>query len=523
MGRLTAQRGGVGPVLLVVLGLLVLLGWAVVGASAGHATRAAQQARRVMAGELAHAGVAAAQARLDARDPAILSGPVAFSGQEATGTYRVAVSPSGRGTFIVESVGDSGGVERAIRAELAPPPESFVALAGGSVTVNYENLIELGSTLRIRGDINAHRDVSLKIGNGALSIGFLEVDGDVRAGRDVEMEAASTVLLATAGARVKGSVSAGRDLRFVTRAGLLLTHSYITVDGPVTYGGTKTHEKKGGLGTHDLNLNGPVRQGGGVTPPAAERASADVDFYEALVADLERQGALRTVPASQACTVNRPTRVRGNLDCFRLRVEDGAVLVVDGRLDAFTADISGLVYVRGGAAPNPNGHVKVNTLTLLELIHSPFPTGGSGVLAATGNIEASGSKLAALLSLGPDRKGVLQILALRTGDGDGNNDVKLGIGGLADALGGRSAAPLLLYAGGDGDITVRYANIADAIAFQTLPLILVAGGDIAIDASGLADALGTLTLESVPEIWREVPPFLQGTGRARVVSWEWLN
>jgi len=101
--------------------------------------------------------------------------------------------------------------------------------------------------------------------------------------------------------------------------------------------------------------------------------------------------------------------------------------------------------------------------------------------------------------------------------------VKLGIGGLADALGGRAAAPLLLYAGGDGDITVRYANIADAVAFQTLPLILVAGGDIVIDVSGLADALGALTLEAIPEIWRHVPPFLQGTGRARILSWEWLD
>ena len=70
---------------------------------------------------------------------------------------------------------------------------------------------------------------------------------------------------------------------------------------------------------------------------------------------------------------------------------------------------------------------------------------------------------------------------------------------------------------------MRYANIADAVAFQTLPLILVAGGDIVIDVSGLADALGALTLEAIPEIWRHVPPFLQGTGRARILSWEWLD
>lgn len=522
-GRRAAQSGSVGPVLVVLLGFALLLGWLLAGAAARHYVRAAGTARSIAAGELAQAGLEAALGLIDARDPAVLAGQtVERTGQEATGTYRLTVRPSGRGTYLVESVGEAGGTQRGILAEVAPPPEAFAVLAGGSVAVNYQNLIDLGSRMTVRGDINAHGEVSLTAANAALSVGSLVVEGDVRAGGDVGITARALLLLASAEVRVTGGVAAGGDVRLETDAGLLLTNSSITVRGPVTYGGRLVHEKSGLLGFHDVDLDGPVTQGGGAGPPDIDAASADAAFYEALVADLAARGALRTVPPTQGCSVSQPTRVTGDLDCFRLTVEDGAVLVVDGSLRANVADVAGLVYVRGGPAPDPTGHVTVGTLSLLEIVHSLLPTRGWGTLAATGDIRVSGGKLAALLSHSPNREGVLQVLALDTGDGDDRNDLHFGIGGLADALGGSTAAPLLLYAGGNGSITLRHANVADAISFQTLPLIAVAGGDVDIDVGGLADVLGTIALEARPDIWRQVPPFLQGMGRARVLSWEWM-
>jgi len=519
---LHAEQGGIAPVFLIVLTFMLLLGWILAGATARHALQATYRAREIVAGQLAQGGLEVAIALIDEGG----TPPGRLEGTEETGAYVVTITPSGRGTYLVESIGTSGERQRGIRAEVAPPAEPFTVLAGGDARLAYVNGLSVGGETRIVGDINAHGNVDLSVTNALLGLSTLRVQGDIRAGEGASISARTDLasvplgLIAGASALVEGSLGAGGDILLTTGGGLL-TSSSIAVTGPVTYGGELVHTREGLLGSHSVDLGGAVNPEGGVTLPAIERG--DVAFYEALVAELEESGRMRLVGPDEGCgTIVQHTRVTGDMNCADLQVEDGAVLVVDGSLQVSTARVQGLVYVRGGASPDPRGDATVQTLSLLELVHSVDPAAGSGALIATGNIDIAEGKLARLLSFGSNVETVLQVLALSTGPDDAANDLSFGMGGLADALSSGEAAPLFLYAGGAGDIRVHDARAVGAIAFTGLPMIAVAGGDIDLELGGLVDAVSQLSLKARPEVWRQVAPFLEGMGRARVLSWEWL-
>lgn len=516
MNRRGGDRGSIAPVFLVVVSMMVVLGWILVGSATAHYLQAAHHTREIAAGQLARAGVEEAVARIDEGTVP----PEHLEGTEATGRYEVTITPTGVGTYTVESKGTVENRSRVITAEVAPPPEPFVALAGGDVTISQSNGVSLGGQLSLEGDINAAGNVDLSLMNAALSLGGgLRVDGDVRAGRNVRLSAAN-YLLSEGSVRITGGVAANGDITFNTVSGL--GYSQIAVDGPVSYMGDLEYE---GWGLGDADLSGPVNPGEGVTVPPYR--NADVAYYEALVADLEEQGEMRHLSPDEACgTITVPTRVTGDLDCgiFEpVSVEDGAILVVDGSLDAHKAQVQGLLYVRGGEHPSPAGDVQIDTVLLLEVIGSVYPMAGGGTIAATGNIGVGEGQLATLLSFSSESGTVLQVLALSTGSADTHNDIDFVMGGAIEGLGGRGAAPLFFYAADAGDIRITNGEGVGLINFEAVPLIIVAGGDITVTSIGVANAVGDFSIEARPEVWQQVPPFLQGLGRARVLTWEWTD
>lgn len=519
---LQRAEGSIAPVFLVVIAFLLIMGWVLAGTTAAHYQQAAAHAQGILAEELARAGVEAAVAIIDQRAVP----PATLSGTEATGSYEVSIRPTGAGTYLVESVGRSRRAQRGVRAEVAPPPESFALLAGGDVTVDHFTVALTGGETAIVGDINAHGDVSLRTHSALVTLlpAILRLRGDIRAGGSASL-AAETGIRTDAVVKVEGGIAANRDVRLKADAGLLGT-AWVEVSGPVAYGGELRREE-GGLGMASIDTRGALVPGGGAALPTL--ASHGVDFYEALVADLEERGALRTLSPEDACDapIATHTRVTGSLsrlNCWTmLRVENGAVVVIDGSLDVPAVRAEGLVYVRGGSTPNPNGHVDVGTLSLLEVLHSLDPAAGQGALVATGNITVKSVRLLDLLTFGPEYGTVLQLLALSTGPTDSHNDLTVGLGGLAEALGGGRAAPLFLYTAGQGDINIYNNMLAGALAFPTYPLVAVAGGDLTVTDGSLADVVSSLTIEASPEIWEQVPSFLQGLGRARVITWEWMD
>lgn len=509
------EQGSVAPILLIVLTMMLAVGWALAGATAAHYLQSARQYREINAQQLARAGMDTAVALIDA-------GQIPQStirADEGTGYYEVTITDTGRETYMVTSTGGVPDRSRTIQAEVAPRPEPFVVLSGGNVDVSYNNTISAGGSLTIEGDVNAHGNVKLSSTNPLLSIGTLRVEGDVRAGRNATLSS-DTLLAALTRTIVEGGLAANGNITLKTNAGLLGT-AVIEVDGPVIYGGELKSDESG-LGFGGIHLNGGETRGGGVTPP--EYAAPESVYFEALVEALDELGQLEYRQPPSICVsfkVSRPTRVTGDLKCTNLTIEEGAVLVVDGSLDVVTATVEGLVYVRGGPTADPTGDAEIGSLVLLELIRSFFPASGGGAVVATGNIKIGTSSLAALLAFGRNLGTVLQVIALNTGPGDTRNDITYGLGGLANIGTGGKSAPLLLYAGGDGDILIRDGTLIDAIAFDTLPMIAVAGGDLKIEVGDAIGLINSLTLKAEPNIWEQVPPFLQELGRARILTWEW--
>lgn len=514
--RWQGQQGSIAPIFLMILFFMLLLGWILAGSTAAHYLQAARRSQEVLAGQLAQAGAEAAVARIDQGG----TPPESLTGTEATGTYEVSIAPTGLGTFRVQSVGTARNRSRTITAEVKPPPEPFALMAGGNVSVTYATGVNIGGETRIVGDINAQGNVDLQVINALISVGTLRVQGDIRAGQNATVSA-QTGALAEASAVVEGGVGANGDVILTTNAGALGT-AIFEATGPVRYAGNLAVNEEG-LGISQVSLTGGTLPGQGVSPPAV--TDTDVAYYEALVDDLERKGEMLEVDPVHACLspITQNTRVTGDLTCGILEVADGAMLVVDGSLSSAIARVQGLLYVRGAATADATGDISLGTLTLLEVVHSLSPASGGGAVVASGNIDVGTGNLAKLLSGSPGYGTVLQVLALSTGESDASNDLSFGMGGLADALTGGDAAPLFLYASNGGNIQIVDATVADAIAFTTLPLIAVADGDIAMTTGGLADAVTTLTLEARPEAWQQVPPFLQGMGRARVLSWEWTS
>jgi len=511
------EQGSFAPILLIVLTMMLAMGWALVGTVATHYVQAARQTRTIAAEQLARAGMETAVAFIDEGTVS----PGTFRVEEANGFYEVTITDTGRETYVVTSTGVVDESSRTIYAEVAPPPEPFVLLSGGNVRVSYTNALSAGGTLKIEGDINAHGDVELKATNPLLSIGTLKVKGDVRAGGNARISA-NTLLAALTRTIVDGGLAANGDVTLETGAGLLGT-ALLEVTGPLVHGG-EIKDEESGLGIRSINLLGPVIQGGGVTPP--EYAIPETVYYEALVELMDQMGQLHVMAPPSLCVnlkITQPTRITGNFKCTNLTIEEGALLVVDGSLDVVTATVEGLIYVRGGPTADPTGDVEIGSLVLLELIRSFFPASGGGAVVATGNIEIGTGSLAALLAFGRSLGSVLQVVALSTGPDDTRNDIKYGLGGLASIGTGAKSAPLLLYAGGDGDIVIRDGTLIDAIAFDTLPLIAVAGGDLKIEVGDGISLINSLTLKAEPNIWNEVPPFLQELGRARILTWEWTE
>jgi len=513
------ERGYVAPIFLAVVSVMLMLGWVAVGIASTHFVSAARQTRDIQAGQLARAGVEAALAEIDQNKVP----RERITGQEETGTYEVSITPTGRGTYTVVSTGKANNQTRTITAEVAPPPKPFAILAGGNVKVSNSNGISLGGSVIIDGDVNAGGNVVLESSSVLLSIvPKVHVKGNVTAGGNVKLSA-TAVVASHAEVEVDGSVSAGGDVILEAKGYVpLLSGATIDIGGPVAHGiDRKLVEDTLFLGF--IHRGPELKVQGVMVPPIRE---ADTAYFEALVADLEAKGQMRQVAPRDACgTIREHTRISGDLKCgafSKLKIENGAVVVVDGSVDVYAAEVGGVLYVRGAAEPDPTGHVDIDTLSLLELIGVLNPVSGGGIVAATGDIEVGKSLVAKLLSFGSTRT-VLQVLALTTGPEDKNNDIYFGLGGLIEGLSGAKAAPLLLYAGGDGNIKVHKSELIDAIDIESLPMIAVAGGDVVIDNDGLANAVGQFTIKAQPDIWKYAPPFLQGMGRSWVMSWEWTD
>lgn len=509
------EQGSVAPILLIVLTIMLAMGWALAGTVATHYVQAARRSRDIAAEQLARAGIEAAVSLIDAGTVS----PGTYRVDEGSGYYEVTITDTGQETYVVMSTGVVGDRSRTIQAEVAPPPEPFVLLSGGDIRVSYTNAVTAGGSLTLEGDVNAHGDVELKSTNALLSIGTLRVKGDVRAGGDANLTALTPVA-AMARTIVDGGLSTNGDVTLEANAGLLGT-ARVEVNGPLVRGGELSTQEIG-LGFASINLNGPDIEGGGVTPP--EYAVPETVYFEAMVELMDQLGQLEHMKPPSFCVslkITQPTRLTGDLRCTNLTIQEGAMLVVDGSLDVVTATVEGLLYVRGGPSADPTGDVEIGTLVLLELIRAFYPASGGGAVVATGNISIGTGSLAALLAFGKNYGTVLQVVALSTGPGDTRNDIEYGLGGLANIGTGSKSAPLLLYAGGNGDILIRDGTLIDAISFDELPLIAVAGGDLKIEVGDAISLINSLTLKAEPKIWDQVPPFLQELGRARVLTWEW--
>lgn len=508
--RRRGERGSVAPVFLVTVSILLIMGWTMAAVASAHYLQVAHQSGDIMAGELAKAGLAAAMAELDAHphDPA---GSV--SGTEETGAFETTITPTDRGTYTVVSTGTAKNRSRQITAEVAPPPDPFVVLAGGNVQVDQSVAVSLGGIMKVDGDINAGGDVSLSAGTLALSVGKLEVDGNIRAKRNADLTA-TAIFGAVTKLKVNGDVSAGKDVSVTTDG---LGKPEIQVDGSVEYGGRIDPHEDADLGSVDL---GSKHRVDGVAIPEMQKDK--VEYYEALVDSLADQ--MVTVDPDDACgTISKNTRVTGDLDCTNLKIKDGAFVVVDGSVDVWRADVGGTLYVRGGSTPNSGGDVDIDTLALLELVGTFDPVKGSGTVVATGNVHVGKSGLAELLSFLSDTENVLQVVTLSTGPEDHNNDIDFGLGGIIEGLSYHPAPPLFLYAGDDGDIQLKLFQGIGLLRKGEQPVITVAGGDVNIKTAGLAEVVSEVTIEAWPEIWEQVPPFLQDLGKSRVVSWQWTD
>lgn len=513
------ERGSIAPLFLVTVSMLLIMGWTMAGVASTHFLRAAHQSQDILAGQLAKAGLAAAMVEIDEIKEGDSSSlpPSLITGSEATGQYRVSITPTDRGTYTVTSTATARNRTRQLTAEVAPPPEPFALLSGGNVSVSHGTLASLGGDLEIVGDLNAGGNVSLDVGSALLSVSSdLKVRGDVRAGGDANLKARAG-LLVLSGIDIYDELSAGRDVTFDTKDLVLLSSATINVKGPVSYGG-----KINGKNEDGVHLDGGIRKVDDVIITPLREAS--VAEFEARVRELEKRGELEAVLPGKACgTIKKNTRVLGNLKCVSLRVEDSAFVVVDGYVDVTTATVNGTLYVRGGSTPNPNGWVDIDTLALLELIGHVDPMKGSGVIVATGDVEVGKSGLATLLSLISGKRAVLQVMAISTGDDDHNNDIEFGLGGVLKVIKTSKAAPLFLYAADDGDITIKLLSGISAVDIEPQPLVAVAGGSITVDSNALLEALSEYRIEAWPEIWDLVPPSLQGLGRARVIAWEWTD
>lgn len=509
------ERGSIAPVFLVAVSMLLIMGWTMTGVAATHFLQAAHESQDILAGQLAKAGLDAAMAEIDEikeDDPSSLPPPT-LSGSEATGQYQVTITPTGRGTYTVVSTGTARNRVKQITAEVAPAPEPFALLSGGNVDITHNAAVSLGG-FNVEGDINAGHDVDLHASSVAASVSGMNIKGDVRAGNDANLSA-SAILLAHVRMDIAGELSSGRDVTFDT-LGILGVGS-IDVHGPVSY-----VRNLNGRNETGVDLYGGYRKVSGVTitPPR----EANVAEFEARVRELERQGKLETVRPSGACgTVETNLRVDGDLKCTKLKVASGAFVVVDGSLDVDSATVEGTLYVRGGPTPNPYGDVKIQALALLELIGRFDPMKGSGVIVATGNVDVGKSGLARALSVVSGQKAVLQVMAVSTGGDDNRNDIDFGLGAVLAAIDWSKAAPLFLYAAKDGNITISIFNGISLLDFAPQPLVAVAGGDITVESAGIAEVASAYTIKAWPEIWKLVPPSLQGLGRARVLTWEWTD
>lgn len=509
------EKGSVLPLLLVVLFLQVLMGWVLAGTAAQHYLKGARRSRELLATELAQAGIEAAVAWIQAGS---LPPDGRLSGEEETGRYDVAVEVTPGGRYRLRSTGTALNESRTATVEVAPPRPRLLFLAGGEIRVRAEDVLG-GGDLVLDGLLHAGGDLRLEAYSTAL-YGGLYVQGDAETARNAYLSAESD-LLALATTAVTGSLAAGGDVSLICERGELGTYNQVSVDGEVAYSGSLTKARIGAGLLADCGISTGSETSPGLVAPF-QYVSLDPTYYEALVADLEARGLLETAPPAAACgTLDRHTRVTGDLACSDLRISPGTVVVVDGSLTAGSAEIEGLLYVRGEPEPRPRGRVEIRSLALAQVLGSSLPYGGGGSLAATGTVIIQSASLIALLPAGAESGAVLQVLALATGPEDDQNDLEFLLADLVRGLADAESPPLFLYTAAGGNIRLADDDLADLLAFDRLPLAAVAGGSLTLASSRLAGVATTFTLAAEDAIWLQVPPPLREMARARIIRWEW--